>query len=55
MSGVQLSARARRRRAAARRLEEKRWSDLSGPVVIVRGPHERVDEPGRYSEDRAAG
>ncbi len=47
MSGVQLSLRARRRWIAARRAEEKRWAELSGPVVIVRGPHEPVEPADR--------
>ncbi len=47
MSGVQLSLRARRRWIAARRAEEQRWRDLSGPVVIVRGPVEHLEPADR--------
>ncbi len=55
MSYPMLSPRARRRRAAARRTEEKRWAELTGPVVIIRGPVKHDQELGRYSDDRAAG
>ncbi len=47
MSYATLSPRARRRYDRARRAEEKRWAKRSGPVVIIRGPHEHVEPPTR--------
>lgn len=38
--GIETSARRQRKRAAARRAEEKAWGDQSGPVLIRIGEHE---------------
>lgn len=39
-SGIETSARHRRKRAAARRAEEKAWDEQNGPVLIRIGSHE---------------
>lgn len=39
-SGIETSARHRRKRAAARRAEDAAWAEQNGPVLIRIGNHE---------------
>lgn len=41
--GIETSARYRRRRAAARRAEEKAWAERSGPVTVRRRQDDGLD------------
>ncbi len=49
-SGIETSARYRRRAAARRRAEEQAWEEQNGPVLIRIGPYE-IYAKSQASED----